>query len=93
MPILEPCKIIGMEGYGPLLPWSAPVAAVQLLHLAELEETQPFLTLQELDNEFDAWPELGNPFILIDTLKLPWNQSKRKNGINSLNQNKSNDPC
>jgi hypothetical protein len=68
-----------------LLPWSAPEATVQLLHLVELEEIQAFLTLQELDNEFDAWPELGSPFILIDISELPWNQSK--NGITSLNQN------
>jgi hypothetical protein len=53
---------VGLEGYEPSQPWSAPAAAVRL-NLALLDEIPPFPTLQELDNKFDGWPESGNPFV------------------------------
>jgi hypothetical protein len=60
--ISQPYKIVGLEGYEPLQPWSAPATAVRL-NLALLDEIPPFPTLQELDNKFDGWPESGNPFV------------------------------
>jgi hypothetical protein len=53
---------VGLEGYEPSQPWSAAAAAVRL-NLGLQDEIPPFPTLQELDNEFDGWPESGNPFV------------------------------
>jgi hypothetical protein len=54
--------MIGIEGYVPSQTWS-PAAATTQLNLVLLEDIPPFPTLQELDNNFDGWPELGNPFV------------------------------
>jgi hypothetical protein len=63
--ISNPYKIIGLEGYKPAQPWSAP-AATSNIHLAVLEDVPSFPSLKELDDEFDGWPESGNPFINKD---------------------------
>jgi hypothetical protein len=60
--ILNPYKLIGLEGYEASQPWAAPAAASKI-HLAVLDDTPEFPTVKELDNEFDGWPESGNPFI------------------------------
>jgi hypothetical protein len=60
--ISQPYKIVGLKGYKPSQPWSATAAAARL-NLGLLDEIPPFPTLQELDNEFDGWPESGNPFV------------------------------
>lgn len=57
--------MIGIEGYVPSQTWS-PAAATTQLNLVLLEDIPPFPTLQELDNNFDGWPELGNPFVNWD---------------------------
>jgi hypothetical protein len=66
---LQPYKIVGLDGYEPSQPWSAPAAAARL-NLGLLDEIRPFPTLQELDNEFDGWPESGNSFINREILTL-----------------------
>jgi hypothetical protein len=67
---LQPYKIIGIEGYLPAQPWGAPAAAAKL-NLAALEDVPPFPSLQELDYEYDGWPESGNPFIERETPATP----------------------
>jgi hypothetical protein len=49
----------------PATPWTAS-AATSEIHLADIQNIPPFPTVQELDNEFDGWPESGNPFIDIE---------------------------
>ena len=43
-------------------PWAAP-AALSKVDLAIVHNTPSFPTCQELDNEFDGWPESGNPLV------------------------------
>jgi hypothetical protein len=60
--ISSPYKIIGLDGYNPIQPWSVPAATSQA-NLVLLEEIPLFPTVQQLDDKFDGWPESGNPFI------------------------------
>jgi hypothetical protein len=60
--ISSPYKIIGLDGYNPIQPWSAPAATSQA-NLVLLEEIPLFPTVQQLNDEFNGWPESGNPFI------------------------------
>ena len=60
--ISNPYKIIGLDGYNPAQPWSAPAAASQV-DLSVIDDIPPFPTVEQLDDEFDGWPKLGNPFI------------------------------
>jgi hypothetical protein len=60
--ISNPYKLIGLEGYEASRPWAAP-AATSKIHLATLEDIPDCPTVKELDDEFDEWPESGNPFI------------------------------
>jgi HKD family nuclease len=63
----HPYKVIGVEGYEPSQPWAQSAEATQL-NLALLENIPTFPTVQEMDNEFDGWPESGNPFINKDAV-------------------------
>jgi hypothetical protein len=67
MNISQSSKIIGLEGYEPSQPWSAPAAAAQL-NMVLMNEIPSFPTLQEVDNKFDGLPESGNPFINWDVI-------------------------
>jgi hypothetical protein len=60
--ISNPYKLIGLEGSEASRPWAAPAAASRI-HLAVLDDIPEFPTVKELDNEFDGWPESGNPFV------------------------------
>jgi hypothetical protein len=60
--ISNPYKLAGLEGYDAAQPWSAPAATSQV-NLAIIGNLPTFPTVQELDNEFDGWPESGNPFV------------------------------
>jgi hypothetical protein len=55
-----------VEGYEPARPWAAP-AATAGVDMANLVSVPPFPTVQDVDNEFDGWPESGNPFIEWET--------------------------
>jgi hypothetical protein len=63
----DPYRIVGLEGYEPSQPWSTSKHATQL-KLALLNNMPSFPTLQDLDNEFDGWPETGNLFIDRQTM-------------------------
>jgi hypothetical protein len=63
--VSQPYKIIGVEGYEPSQPWAQSAEATQL-NLALLEDIPTFPTVQEMDNQFDGWPESGNPFVNRD---------------------------
>jgi hypothetical protein len=63
--ISNPYKLAGLEGYDAAQPWSAP-AAMSQINLAVSNNIPEFPTVQEMDDEFDAWPESGNPFINRD---------------------------
>jgi hypothetical protein len=65
--VSDPYPIAGLEGYEPSQPWSTPKHATQL-KLALLNNMSSFPALQDLDNEFDGWPESGNPFIDRQTM-------------------------
>jgi hypothetical protein len=60
--ISDPFRLIGLEGYEPATPWTASAAASNT-NLAEIQNLPSFPSLQEMDDEFDGWPESGNPFI------------------------------
>jgi hypothetical protein len=70
--VSNPCRIVGLEGYESLQPWSTSKDATQL-KLALLYDMPSFPTLQDLDNESDRWPESGNTFIDRQTM-TPANQ-------------------
>jgi hypothetical protein len=55
-----------VEGYEPAQPWGAP-AATAGAQFASALNMPPFPTVQDLDNEFDGFPESGNPFIERET--------------------------
>ena len=67
----NPFKEAHIEGYTPATPWASSAAAAH----SHLESSQPspsmiasdtaieaFPTVEDLDEEFDSWPELSNPF-------------------------------
>jgi hypothetical protein len=60
--ISNPYQLVALDGYEASRPWSAPAATLQI-QLAVLSHIPDFPAVQELDNEFDRWPELGNPFV------------------------------
>jgi hypothetical protein len=60
--ISNPYQLVGVEGYEPSRPWAAPAATSQI-QLATLRNIPDFPTMQELDDEYDGWPESGNPFV------------------------------
>jgi hypothetical protein len=70
--VLDPYRILGLEGYESSQPWSTSKDAAQL-KVALLDDMPSFPTLKELDNEFDGWPESGNLFIDSQTM-TPKNQ-------------------
>jgi hypothetical protein len=72
----DPYRIVGLEGYEPSQPWSTSKHATQL-KLALLNNMPSFPTLQDLDNEFDGWPETGNLFIDRQTM-TPSNSGNNK---------------
>jgi hypothetical protein len=76
--VSDPYQIVGLEGYKSSQPWSTSKDATQL-KLALLDDMPSFPTLKDLDNEFDGWPESGNPFIdrqtMTRTNQRTWNKS------------------
>ena len=72
--ISNPFRLIGLEGYTPATPWAASAAASKV-NLAEIENIPPFPSIQEMDDEFDGWPESGNPFIHLEHSHVDGNQT------------------
>lgn len=56
--VQNPFEVIRIKGYNEAQPWAAPAASAQL-HQVEMI---PFPTVEELDNEYDSWPDSYNPF-------------------------------
>jgi hypothetical protein len=71
--VSEPHKIIGLEGHEPAQPWGAPAATMGMQFAATID-MPPFPTVQDLDNEFDGFPDSGNPFIERETPIQPSKQ-------------------
>jgi hypothetical protein len=72
--ISEPYKLIGLERYQPAQPWAAK------LNLAEITHIPRFPTVQEMDDEFDGFPESGNPFVNREH-STPTTLSKNKDSV------------
>ena len=52
-----------IKGYTPTKPWEAAAAATaELSSPSILNQIPPFPTVEQLDAEYDSWPESGNPF-------------------------------
>jgi hypothetical protein len=49
----EPYRLIGLEGFEPAQPWSAPAAAAKL-NLAEIQHLPKFPSVQDMDDKFDS---------------------------------------
>jgi hypothetical protein len=81
--ISNPYKLIGLDGYEASRPWSAPAAASQV-QLAVLNHIPDFPTVEELENEFDGWPESGNPFVDREIMTPAVPVEKVKDGVLSL---------
>jgi hypothetical protein len=77
--ISEPYKLIRLEGYQPAQPWAASAAAAKL-NLAEIMHIPRFPTVQEMDDEFNGFPELGNPFVNREH-STPTTSSKNKDSV------------
>jgi hypothetical protein len=77
--ISEPYKLIGLEGYQPAQPCFASAAAAKL-NLAEITHIPRFPTVQEMDNEFDGFPESGNPFVNREH-SVPATSSKNNDNV------------
>jgi hypothetical protein len=52
-----------IEGYTPTKPWETAPAALSQISISEETSIQKFPSVEELDAEYDSWPESGNPFI------------------------------
>ena len=61
--VSNPYRLIGLQGYEASQPWSAPASMLQVDTAHIRNVPPPFPSVQELDDEFDGWPESGNPFI------------------------------
>jgi hypothetical protein len=58
--IENPYEFAGLNKFVPSQPWATPVAFAQI---KELDTTVPsFPTVEEMDANYDSWPESGNPF-------------------------------
>lgn len=51
----HPYENASIQGFKPASPWAAPAAFADVT-------MEPFPTVEELDAEYDSWPESGNPF-------------------------------
>ena len=76
-PIIEnPFSQAFIEGYTPSNPWEAASAATsELLESRESSPLPKFPTVEEMDAEYDSWPESGNPFTPTITHDQYINQS------------------
>lgn len=54
----NPFEIIRINGYDTARPWAAAAASSQI---SSSDQIEPFPTVDQLDNEFDSWPD-SNPF-------------------------------
>jgi hypothetical protein len=81
--ISNPYRLVGLDGYSPSQPWAAP-AALSQVGLAISQDVPAFPTVEELDNEYDGWPESGNPFINRDILTPAAPNPRVQDGIMSL---------
>jgi hypothetical protein len=66
----QPYKLAGLEGYEPAQPWAQPIASAQMSKL-DSQENLPFLSLAEMDNDFDGWPDKVNPFLHKEPPQTP----------------------
>eukprot|EP00978_Attheya_sp_CCMP212_P004971 scaffold10957_cov56-Attheya_sp.AAC.4 len=58
--IENPYELAGLDKFIPSQPWATPVAFAQI---KELDTTVLlFPTVEEMDADYDSWPESGNPF-------------------------------
>eukprot|EP00978_Attheya_sp_CCMP212_P042462 scaffold259032_cov47-Attheya_sp.AAC.1 len=59
--IENPYELAGLDKFVPSQPWATPVAFAQIKEL-DKKTVQAFPTVEEMDAEYDSWPESGNPF-------------------------------
>jgi hypothetical protein len=59
----NPYAVADIDGFVPSQPWAAP-AALATVREAELGAMN-FPTVEELDADYDSWPESGNPFSTV----------------------------
>jgi hypothetical protein len=68
-PIPNPYEYANIKGFNPAKPWETAPAALANIKLPIISDKIPsFPTVEEMDNEFDSWPESGNPFLTQEPL-------------------------
>ena len=94
--IPNPFSEIHIDGYNPANPWKvSEKVSSQLLNINNNHEdhmlNDHFPTVQEMDDEFDSWPESGNPFKHTESAITPQSGTNvpSQNIITSSNGNDS----
>ena len=60
--IENPFSRAHIQGYQPVKPWETAAAATAQLTSSDTPDLPPFPSVEQLDSEYDSWPESGNPF-------------------------------
>jgi hypothetical protein len=59
----NPYAVADIDGFNPSQPWAAPAALAQIRE-AEFGAIN-FPSVEQLDTDYDSWPESGNPFSTV----------------------------